>query len=619
MKRLFMVALVTILIASTLPISGQEEILLRIGCQELETLNIWNTGWSPPVIHWFYPSFYYRKPVTFEPLSDICTVSFDELTNSSPDGLTFVFPLRDDIQWDDRTPLTAHDFVFAYELVMTLELIMTFDYMLAYEDVEYMKAVGPYTVELKLKKCTPRFEESILYHFAVPAHQFRSLLIEALGTDSPRETFMNMNVDNPISAGPFSFKYWEKGSYLKLVTNPTYHGKGRMVDIPGVGEIEEGPYYDGLFLKLYPDLLYTTDEALQDIKKGNIDLIWWNLDSGDIAQLSGDPQITIETAHGLGFYYLAPNLAKEPFDDLTLRKALIYMVDKEFIVNSVLREYGGVAHSVVMPAAGEWYNDTVNKFGSGMSTEERLARAKEILTVAGYSVPVGMYPQDVLILPTGEEMQPFEILIPSADYDLMRFTAGHLIQEWWRELGVPATARQASFDEVVRETFGRKTFDWYVLGWRFGGSGYPSYLRRFFHSDRILQGNNPMSYKNPEVDKLLEDLVSTCDHDKLVEAAWKIQEIIIEEAGYCPLYYRTIEEAHRNDTFTGWFTQLGGIAYDKSTRSCLLYLKPIAKKPKDTSAPSETAQPPKEGFCFGTILLADMLTVGVAVVYRRRR
>ena len=615
MKKILVIVAAAILIASMIPMHAEKEVLLKIGCQdEPKTLNVWKATdvWTVHALGWFYPSLYYRKPVTLEPLPDICTMEFDDVQANSPDGLIFTFPLRDDVKWDDGESLTARDFEFAYTIITELQIP---DYLPNYEDVEYMRAVDDYTLEVKLAKCTPQFEEAIIYTFCVPVQQFEPMMEEARNTEVPLQTFLDLPVEEPLSAGPFLFGQWERGSFVKLVTNPDYYGKGRTVTVDGIGTITEGPHYDGIILKLYG----TTDAALLGIQKGEIDYIWWNLDPGYIAQLLGNNEITVVKADELGFYYLAPNIAKKPFDDLELRQALVYLVDKDFIVSRVLQGYGGSAHSVVMPAAGEWYNDNINKYGDGMTKEERVAKAKEILTAAGYTVPEGRYPDEVITLPDGTPMQPFEILTPPADYDPMRAMSGVLIQEWWREIGVPVTAKPTSFGEIVHKTFEAMTFDWYILGWRIGGSGYPTTIRYLFHSDQAVpDGNNPMSYKNPEVDKALEDLMTLCDRDQLIAASMKAQELVIEEVGYVPLYYRSLNEAYRNDTFEGWFTQLNGIAGQESPRHCLLYLTPITEEPSEppTTEPVET--PGGDG-CLGTVLLAGMVAAGIAVLYRRRK
>ena len=84
--------------------------------------------------------------------------------------------------------MTAYDFEFAYNIIMELEIP---DYLSAYEDVEYLRATDEYEIEVKLSKCTPQFEESIIFSFAVPIHQFEPMLDQARGTDVPLQTFLD--------------------------------------------------------------------------------------------------------------------------------------------------------------------------------------------------------------------------------------------------------------------------------------------------------------------------------------------------------------------------------------------------------------------------------------------
>jgi peptide/nickel transport system substrate-binding protein len=627
--RKLLILIGVVLAVSMASIHTEDEVLLKIGClDELKTLNIWAATdvWSMHVSRWFYPSLYYRKPVTLEPLPDMCIIPFDELKANSPDGLTYTLLLRDDVNWDDGGPVTAYDFEFACDLITELEIG---DYLPIYEDVRYFRAINDHTLEIKLRRCTPQFEESIIYTFAVPEQQFRPMLEKARKMKSPAAAFLGMNVSNPLSAGPFSFDQLRKGSYVKLITNPDYYGKGRKITVKGVGEIVEGPFYDGLYLKIYE----TIDEALEGIRDGEIDYIWRNLEKEYTDKLQGNNEITIKRADELGFYSLVPNMTKEPFDDKILRQALVYLVDKEYIARKLLKGYGGAAHSVVMPAAGDWFNRKTNKFGSSMNREERIGIAKEMLTAAGYIIPDARYPGGVIKLPDGTPMQPFEILTPPEDYDPIRAEAGVLIQNWWRELGIPVTVKHTSYRKG-EITFEAQTFDWCIQGWYIDGYGYPDYMRYHFHSDQVIPGgNNVMGYKNSHVDKYLEDLMTLCDRHDLINAAWKAQEIIIDDVACCPLYYREVNEAHRNDTFTGWFTQLGGIAGIESPQYCLLYLMPHGfippRTPPPTTPPPPTTtppttppmpptKPPPGPHCYVTIFVA-FLVLGGNFNYLKRK
>ncbi|KYK32303.1 MAG: ABC transporter substrate-binding protein [Theionarchaea archaeon] len=545
--------------------NSEHGLLLRIGClAEPETLNVWKTssGWTWRAIGWFYPALYYRKPVTLEPLPDICAISLDEVKTNSPDGLTYTFCLRNDVKWDDGKPLTAYDFEFTYGLITELKVPT---YIPIYKDVEHIEVTDDHTVEIKLKRCTPQVEESMIYAFVVPKHQFEPMLIIARKTDDPLQTLMEMSVDSPVSGGPFSLGEWKKGSFFKLVTNPYYHGKGRTVNVPGVGKIIEGPHYDGLLLKFYS----SSGEALKGMQQGEIDYFWRYVDPAYVVSLLDDPVITIEKTDSLELCNIVPKLRNPPFDDLALRQALVYMIDKPFIVHNVFLRYAAEAHSVVVPAAGEWYCDEVNKFGHGLSTDERKAKATNILTTAGYHVPDTKYPEGILKLPNGQDMQPFKIFTGPLEYNPQRVMCGFFIQEWWRELGVPVTAEPTPFNKFFQ-------FDWNIFSWGFFESAYPAYMRNLYHSDQARPGGKNLNgYQNAEVDKYLEDLVTLCNKEELLHASWEAQKLIVEEVACCPLYCSPQIEAHRNDTFEGWFTQLGGVANGQSPTYCLLYLKPI--------------------------------------------
>ncbi|KYK35613.1 MAG: ABC transporter substrate-binding protein [Theionarchaea archaeon] len=631
--RLFAVCLLAMLISAGLsPQTGSvtnpandvpEEHLLKIGClHEPGNLNVWSalSGWTWQVIGWFYPALYYRKPVTLEPLPDICAISFSELKEASPDGLTFTFPLREDVRWDDGESLTAHDFEFTYGVVNELEIP---SYLPQYEDVEYFRAIDDYTLEIKLKKCTPQFEESIIYMFVAPKHQFEPMLMKARRTDDPLHTFMNMPVETPVSAGPFSFGGMEKESSIKLVTNPYYHGKGRTVEVPEVGKITEGPYYDGLLLKFYTG----SEEAMKGMMQGDIDYFWRYVDPAYVIALHDEQVITIEKTDSLGLCALVPKVRNPPFDDVVLRQALVYMIDKTFIVHNGLLGYATEAHSVVVPAAGEWYCDEVNKFGHGLSKDERKTKAIALLTEAGYVVPDAKYPDGILKLPSGQDMEPFRIFTGPVEYNPQRVMCGLLIQEWWRELGVPVSAEPTPLEKFFH-------FDWNIFGWDFGSSPYPDYMRNLFHSDQAgPYGKNLNGYHNVQVDKYLEELVTLCDQEDLLRASWEAQKLIIDEVAYCPLFCTPQIEAHRNDTFEGWFTQLGGIAGDQSPTFCLLYLRPIEKKKEGTlekdlsreeiKAKEEKEEEKKEEEkeetpCLGSVFLICMLALSAVKKIQNR-
>jgi ABC-type transport system substrate-binding protein len=164
-----------------------------------------------------------------------------------------------------------------------------------------------------------------------------------------------------------------------------------------------------------------------------------------------------------------------------------------------------------------------------------------------------------LKMPDGQKVPPLDILTPPADYDPHRAMAGMLMQQWLKQLGMPASAKPSSFGSIVQQVKVKRDFDAFILGW--GNLAIdPDYLRTFFHSKEDRQrGRNPMGYHNASYDKMADESAALMDDAKRRELIFKMQEFIVEEAPYIPLYVPYVVEACRIDRFTGWNVDLNGV------------------------------------------------------------
>jgi peptide/nickel transport system substrate-binding protein len=156
-------------------------------------------------------------------------------------------------------------------------------------------------------------------------------------------------------------------------------------------------------------------------------------------------------------------------------------------------------------------------------------------------------------------MEKFVILTPPADYDPKRAFAGTMVQEWVRELGMPAFARPMAFSSLLDTVKGKHEFDAFILG--YGKLNLdPDYMRAFFYSkiDKP-RGWNMSGYSNPEFDEIANAQRSLVDTEKRKELIWKMQEMILEDVPYLPLYNPHIIEATFNERFTGWVEKVNGI------------------------------------------------------------
>jgi ABC-type transport system substrate-binding protein len=544
---------------------------------EPKTLNPFKATdvWSWHVIGWFYESLFTREPITHEIIPWVAE-EFPVF-----EGNRATVRMRRGITWSDGTPLTAHDVKFTADIFLEFQVPR---YYSDWEFIERVEVVDDATLRFYLKEeCTPLFLSGTLMSPIVQKKEWEPVIEEARKSQDPLTFLLEHQVEKPVSAGPFSFREWRRGSYLQIDAREEYWAKGRIVQ----GR-EVGPFYDGILYKLYG----TTDAAILALKKGDIDYVWWPLDPGFIPDLVRQEEIRVTSSPGNGLYYLAFNFRREPFHDRAFREAVALLIDKEFLVKRILQGYGEAAYTVVPPGNAFWHNPDTPRLGAGMEREGRIEKAREILRSAGYQYDEG----GSLLTPRGRPVR-FDILTPPADYDPMRAMAGVLIQEWLREAGMDVTAKPTSFATLLQKVNTEHDFDAYILGWNLGID--PDYMKVFFHSSQAIpEGYNSMGYSNPAYDALVEASARECNEEKRREIILEAQEWIAEDLPYVPLYFRDVVEAYRSETFTGWFEDLGGISVS------ILYLQP-GKAPESGGSPSP--------------LFAVVVAVGLAAYWMRRR
>lgn len=454
--------------------------------------------------------------------------------------------IRKGICWSDGTPFTADDVVFTAKIIKHFRFPMLY---YRFEFVDRVEKVDEHTLRYHLDReflrgrMTPIFYSDTLTTFIVQKAQWEPIFREALTKKDPLSWFCAQEPKPLAGLGPFKLEEWRRGSYVHLLANKYYHGKGLKVAGATVG-----PHLDGLLLRIYR----TTDLAALALRRGEIDYIWWPIYPAIIEDLKRDPGIEISVNPDNGFFYLAFNLRQKPFQDLAFRQAINLLVDREYIVERVLWGRGIPLYTLVPPGNAFWHNPDVPAPGKNLPRADRIARAKQLLSQAGYSWKDGR-----LLLPDGSPVPDLVIFTPPADYDPLRWMATMLVARWLSEIGIRAVARPLSFAELVERVFDRQDFQAYVLGWALGID--PDYLRVFFHSRYAEPGGyNCMGYANARFDEMSWESMLTMDEGKRKELIFRMQELLMEDLPYLPLYVLEVVEA-RSKRFVGWRDMLGGI------------------------------------------------------------
>jgi len=151
------------------------------------------------------------------------------------------------------------------------------------------------------------------------------------------------------------------------------------------------------------------------------------------------------------------------------------------------------------------------------------------------------------------------MLTPQADYDPIRNSAGILIAQDLRSIGVNIVSKSTAFGAIV-DALNTRTFDMWILGWSLTGYVEPGYIESFFHSRNApIPGQNYESYDNKSLDTIIDDATGAVGTQAVQLWKWA-QGAILQDAVYNVLYFRTNVFAFRQDRIdpSSFRTDIGG-------------------------------------------------------------
>lgn len=526
--------------------------MLRIALlEEPRTTNIWlaSDANSRKVLSLIYQPLYAYDPDTL----DLAPWLAASMPAYDPETESYTVRLRP-AQWSDGTPVTAHDVVFTVELIQKFQVPR---YYAQWQFVEKTIAIDDRTVKFYLSQPRAIFLTRTLVNYIVPKHQWAPIAEAAERTKSPLLALMNAKLPNVLGSGPYVLEQWREGAFLYMKKNPHFFGENLEIS-----NRKLGPHADSLLLRIYS----SADVAILALKRNVVDYFWWSIQPGYIAGLEKYRHTEVYLSDRSALYYMGFNVRRAPFSDPAFRRAANILIDKDFIIERVLQGYAARMDSIVPSENLFWYAEDLPRHGHGMTRHERIHAAYRLLATNGYTwdrPPVNAAGEIVdptrIILPSGSPMNDFAILTPPADYDPARATVGIIIQEWLKDLGIPAAARPMSFGALLQRIKDRHDFDAFILG--YGQLALdPDYLRSFFHSANDRAGGWNMSgYRNPDFDRLADASVRAMDLKQRQELIREMQRIVMADVPYIPLYNPLAIEAVGTKRFAGWEQMIDGI------------------------------------------------------------
>ena len=444
----------------------------------------------------------------------------------SDDGLVYTITLKDNLKWSDGKPLSAE--AFKYGMLRTLDPASAGKYA---KDVFYIKNGEAFNAgevgadEVGIKVISDTVLELTLEG---PCGFFESVLTNK-GYAPLRKDIVEsdpnwwMKPETMIGSGAFMMKEFEQGYKMVLVPNPNYWN---------ADEVK----LDTLEFRFIADsqvelLAFKSNEIQVGIAPPS-DLVQELIASGDLYVY---PKLQV--------YWLVMNNQMSPMDDVRIRRALALSIDREAIVNNVLRGGQVPAFGMCPPivndvSAGKPFRDVYPEY-----FQMDVPKAKKLLAEAGYPDGKGFPPTTYLLSIGGDHA-----VIAQAIQSMWKQNLGIEVELEALEIAVFIKERRARNYPIARYVWTSNRPD-------------PSIWLQLYTTD---EPNNDSDYRNPEYDRIIDAAARETDVDKRFAYLHQAEKMLIDDMAVIPLFYPMNKILLKENLKSLTFTPAGGVLFNKA-------------------------------------------------------
>jgi peptide/nickel transport system substrate-binding protein len=456
----------------------------------------------------------------------------------SDDGLTYTYTLRNDWKWSDGTPITAQDFIYAYNAIASGKTSSPRAYAAA--PIVKIEAPDDYTLVVTYKTAACNNLDNTTAITPIPSHIFQ----QQIGTDYSKMDSMDFNKNPVTSAGPFSFAELQAGQQVSLEANQDY---------PDTLEGFVSPA--GFIYKNVADV----NVALEQFLAGDVNFIRGDFSSippqnfADLRQRTQSGEIKSYESLNNGYEWLAFNLSDPAkpvnglddkgnvidqghhpiFGDVRARKAFAMAIDVDAIIQGAL--FGEGVRTTSPSISTSWaYNPDLKPIPFD------AAAAGKLLDEAGWvdddnNPDTPRVAKGAMYAADGTTLK-FTLITGAGDKTVE--AVGAIIQDQLKKVGADVDYQVIAFNTAVEKLVGQ-TFDAALLGWFLNYPDDPDFSFAFApENDKVPGGFNFVSYNNPEVTDLLKQgsNLPGCDPAGRAKLYQQAQEKLVDDQPYVFLY-----------------------------------------------------------------------------------
>ena len=407
----------------------------------------------------------------------------------SADQKTITFKLKPNLKWADGKPLTSADVLWTWQAVIDEKTGSP--YASDYQLVKKAETPDPLTFSVTYQQAYAPALDSWSGLQILPKHLLQ-------GQDLHTTAFAR----RPVGSSYYKLDSWTHGENIKLSRNAS--------SVLGSAQI------DKLVTRIIPDSSAQFLELMAD----NIDSM--SLDPIKYARIiPARPELKQKLALykelGSGYTYMGFNLKHKPFDDVRVRHAINYAIDKQEIIDGV---YLGLGIDIASPykPGTRWSNPNLKSYAYDPK------KAKALLKEVGFVDADG----DGFLERDGKPFS-FEII---TNQNKEREKTAVLIQRRLKDVGIDVQIRAIEWASFISRFIKTGDFDVVVLGW---GLGLDPDQFNIWHSSQQAPGQfNFIGYNNPTIDKLLEQGRLELNPDKRMKIYHEFAKVLLEDS---PIVY----------------------------------------------------------------------------------
>jgi len=415
------------------------------------------------------------------------------------DNKTFTFHLRKDAKWSNGDPVTAEDFVYSFKRAVDPATASPYSWYLEMTNMVNaqeiiagkkdkstlgVKAIDDHTLEVKLTTAVPYFVMMMGHTTVKPVHQ---ATVEKFGDQWTKP-------ENFVGNGAFTINKWVVNERIELVPNKNY--------------------WDNSHTVLTKVTFLPIESQVADMNRflsGEIDMTY-ELPNEHYKRLLKEHPESVSTPGNLCSYYYGFNNAKPPFNDVRVRLALSYTIDRDVITKFLLGQGQKPAYFLT-PEIVAGFHPEVPDYGK-LTQKERVQRAKALLEGAGFN-----------------EENPLKFTLLYNTSDNHKKIAAAIQSMWKKSLGVDVQLENQEWKTYL-DTRREGNFDVTRAGWCGDYNEASSFLS-------LMQSNNASNdpkYHSAAYDEIMEKaLLSTSDIER--NALYAEAEVLLaKDMPIAPIY-----------------------------------------------------------------------------------